>query len=232
MTVDRYWCEYAWLGGAEVASGVTIEVAGDRIAAVTDGADEPPDGSTKLSGLTLPALANAHSHAFHRALRGRTHGDRGSFWTWRDLMYSVAGRLDPESYGALARAVFAEMAQAGVGVLGEFHYVHHRPDGSPHDDPNAVGLALVDAARDVGIRLTLLDTLYLYGGFDATGHRPLQPEQLRFGDRGPEAWVERVDALHTDTADPLVVVGAAIHSVRAVDPTGIEAAAAWSDRHA
>ncbi len=230
MTVDRYWCEHAWLGGPEVAAGVTIEVVGDRLAAVNDGVDEPPAGATPLAGLTVPALANAHSHAFHRVLRGRTHGTRGSFWTWRDLMYAVAERLDPESYGELARAVFAEMALAGVGVVGEFHYVHHRADGTPYDDPNAIGRALVEAAHDVGVRLTLLDTLYLHGGFEGPGHGPLLPEQVRFGDGCAGAWAERVDALHSAVSGPAVVVGAAVHSVRAVDPDSIEVAAAWSER--
>ena len=144
-----------------------------------------------LSGLTLPALANAHSHAFHRALRGRTHSGRGNFWTWRDLMYRVAARLDPDRYHRLARAVFAEMALAGIGVVGEFHYVHHRPDGDAYDDPGAMGKAVVAAARDAGIRLSFLDTLYLHGGLDPAsdgGYGPLRPEQARFSDGSAERW--------------------------------------------
>ena len=135
----RYWCELAWLGGPRVTPGVVIDVDGDRVSAVTPGQAVPPTDATTLKGLTLPALANAHSHAFHRALRGRTHGGRGTFWTWRDLMYRVADKLDPDSYYRLARAAFAEMALAGVGVVGEFHYVHHRPGGDPYSDPNAIG---------------------------------------------------------------------------------------------
>ena len=76
-------------------------------------------------------FADAHSHAFHRALRGRTHGRGGTFWTWRERMYTVAARLDPDSYLALARAAFAEMALAGVTAVGEFHYLHHDPTAAP-----------------------------------------------------------------------------------------------------
>ncbi len=113
----------------------------------TPGIATPPADAVRLAGLTLPGLANAHSHAFHRALRGRTHGGRGDFWTWRDQMYAVADRLDPDSYLALARAVYAEMALAGITCVGEFHYLHHGPGGARYDDPNAMGAALVDGGR-------------------------------------------------------------------------------------
>ena len=101
-----------------------------------------------LPGLTLPGFANAHSHAFHRALRATTQADRGTFWTWRERMYEVAARLDPDSYLRLARAVYAEMALAGVSCVGEFHYLHHQPGGRPYADPNAMGRALVQAAAE------------------------------------------------------------------------------------
>ena len=135
----QYWCELAWLGGSGAAEGVVITIDGDRITEVRAGVPACPPEALPLAGLTLPALANAHSHAFHRALRGRTHAGRGNFWTWRDLMYRVAARLDPDCYYRLARAVFAEMALAGIGVVGEFHYVHHRPGGGNYDDPDAMG---------------------------------------------------------------------------------------------
>ena len=192
MTV--YWCELAWLGGPEAEPGVVIEVDRGGICAVTSGHSTPPPGTTPLRGLTIPALANAHSHAFHRALRSRTQGKRGTFWTWRDLMYRVASGLDPDNYYRLARAVFAEMAMAGIGVVGEFHYVHHRPGGGAYDDPNAMGVSLAAAAADAGIRLTLLDTLYLHGGFapgTASGYAPLSEEQARFSDGSAEAWADR-----------------------------------------
>jgi Cytosine deaminase and related metal-dependent hydrolases len=94
-------------------------------------------------------------------LRGTTQADRGTFWTWRERMYEVAARLDPDSYLALARAVYAEMALAGITCVGEFHYVHHQPDGTPYADPNAMGHALIQAAAEAGLRITLLDTCYL-----------------------------------------------------------------------
>ena len=93
-----------------------------------------------MSALTLPGFANCHSHAFHRALRGRTHDGEGDFWTWREQMYAVAERLDPDNYYALARATYREMLAAGYTSVGEFHYVHHQPDGTAYDDPNALGL--------------------------------------------------------------------------------------------
>ncbi|GID26791.1 formimidoylglutamate deiminase [Paractinoplanes brasiliensis] len=158
----------------------------------------------------LPGFANAHSHAFHRALRGRTHEGGGSFWTWRDLMYQVAGRLDPDSYYALARAVYAEMALAGITAVGEFHYLHHGPDGTPYADPNAMGNALIAAAADAGIRITLLDTLYLTAGVDG---KPLEGVQRRFGDGDLDGWSARVDELRATGNSK---IGAALHSVRAV----------------
>jgi formiminoglutamate deiminase len=197
---------HAWVGD-RVASDVRIETAGGRITAVT--ADQPQAGD-RLPGLVLPGLANVHSHAFHRALRGRTHDTRGSFWTWRDLMYQVAARLDPDGYHALARAVYAEMVLGGITAVGEFHYLHHQPDGTPYAEPNAMGEALIAAAADAGIRITLLDTLYLSSGVEDA---PLTDVQRRFGDEDPEAWAGRVAEL---SAAPHATIGSAIHSVRAV----------------
>ncbi|MFC6356346.1 formimidoylglutamate deiminase [Luethyella okanaganae] len=173
-----------------------------------------------MTTITTPASANAHSHAFHRMLRGRTHGAGGSFWTWRDLMYRVAAALDPDLYRELAEAVFAEMLVSGYTAVGEFHYVHHRPDGSPYEDPNAMGRALAEAAESVGIRLTLLDTCYLASAPGVA----LLPEQARFGDGTVTAWQERWQAL-APLASGLVTIGAAIHSVRAVSPHDIAAVA-------
>ena len=210
------------------ARDVRIEVADGRFTSVTPGAalagTGPPPGATRLNGAVLPGLANAHSHAFHRALRGRTHAGGGTFWTWRDAMYSLASRLDPDNYLALARAVYAEMALAGITTVGEFHYIHHGPGGQPYSDQNAMGHALQQAARDAGIRLTLLDTCYLEGGLGAAGHLPLDEVQLRFSDKTVDSWASRVGEIDTR---PGTVTGAAIHSVRAVarDDLGRVAAA-------
>jgi formiminoglutamate deiminase len=205
----RYHADLAFLGPLGVAADVLIEVAGGRFGAVTPGAACPPD-AVRLRGLTLPGLANAHSHAFHRALRGRTHAGLGSFWTWRERMYAVAAALTPDSYLALARATFAEMALAGVTCVGEFHYLHHTPDGTPYADPNAMGAALVQAAAEAGIRITLLDTLYLTSSVDGA---PLAGPQRRFGDGDPSCWADRIASIAA--ADHLRV-GLAVHSVRAV----------------
>ena len=207
----RYFAEQAWVDG-KIERDVLIEVTDGRFTAITPGA---PAGGTRLKGLTLPGLANAHSHAFHRALRGWTHGERGTFWTWRDLMYAVAGRLDPDTYFALARAVYGEMALAGITCVGEFHYLHHAPDGVPYADPNAMGHALTEAAREAGIRITLLDTVYLTSSVDG---KPLEGVQRRFGDGDYDGWTARFDLLK---AAPGRKIGAALHSVRAVPVDGM-----------
>jgi formiminoglutamate deiminase len=160
--------------------------------------------------LTLPGLANAHSHAFHRALRGRTHTGRGTFWTWRERMYALATVLDPDTYHALARATFAEMALAGITCVGEFHYLHHAPGGHAYADPNEMGRRLIAAAGEAGIRITLLDTLYLTSTVDG---KPLEGPQLRFGDGDLDGWSLRVDSL---VPPEHALVGAAAHSIRAV----------------
>ncbi len=221
MAVASYHCELAWLGGDSAERDVVVRVDGERISAVESGVTAPATDAVHLAGLTVPGFANAHSHAFHRALRGRTQRGAGSFWTWRDQMYAVAATLDPERYQRLARATFAEMALAGISVVGEFHYLHHGPAGVPYEDPNAMGAALIAAAHDAGIRITLLDTCYLHGGIGVD----LDETQLRFSDGDAQSWAARVSTL----ADaPAVRVGAAIHSVRAVDPTAIEIVAAWA----
>lgn len=219
MTVTL-WCERAWLPRG-LETGVRIDVDGDRIASVRPGTAAGPD-DVQLPGVTFPGFANAHSHLFHRFLRGRTHGGRGDFWTWRKQMYALAGTLDPDNYYVLARAVFAEMLVAGYTSVGEFHYVHHRPDGTPYPKHD-MELAIVAAARETGIRLTLLDTCYLSGGIDA----PLSAEQARFGDGDGASWLARWESLQGAIGnDPAVRLGAAMHSVRAVPRADLEYVAA------
>jgi cytosine/adenosine deaminase-related metal-dependent hydrolase len=185
------WCEWAWLGGGSATASVLLSVAAGRIAEMSAGVAAPA-GAVRLPGLTVPGLVNTHSHAFHRALRGRAQGP-GSFWSWRDGMYEAAGRLGPERYRALARAVYAEMALAGITAVGEFHYLHHDPAGRPYADPNAMGHALVAAAADAGIRITLLDTCYLAGG----PGEAVRGVQRRFSDGTAGAWAARVAELST-----------------------------------
>ncbi|MFF4118690.1 formimidoylglutamate deiminase [Streptomyces sp. NPDC001714] len=220
-TRTTYWLEHAWLD-THVEPDVAVEVADGRITAVRTEVPAPPPGAAVLRGLTLPGLANAHSHAFHRALRSTVQVGSGTFWTWRELMYSFADRLTPETYHALARAVYAEMALAGVSCVGEFHYVHHAPGGTRYAEPNAMGEALIAAAADAGIRITLLDTAYLSSGFG----EPPNAHQLRFSDGSAEAWAERCSVLkERDHAR----IGAAIHSVRAVPAGQLATVAGWAE---
>ena len=248
----RYWCESAWIDGA-VAHGVLLS-ADDTgtLTAVETGIDTAPSDAEAVSGFVLPGGVSAHSHAFHRMLRGRTHGDGGTFWTWREVMYSVAAKLDPQAYETVARAVFAEMLAGGYTSVGEFHYVHHAQDGTPYgterprgdaeagterprgdasDDAglraHAMERALARAAASAGIRIRLLDTCYLTGGIDSE----LSAEQARFGDGTIDGYMDRHAGLIGAFADEFPVetpgesfvhVGAAIHSIRAVPAANLQ----------
>ncbi len=217
-----YYADHAWLGGSQAVERVLIGVSGGHISSVDADVPSPAAvAATHLRGLTLPGLANTHSHAFHRALRGRTHRGGGSFWTWREDMYAVAAALTPDSYHQLARATYAEMALSGITCVGEFHYLHHGPGGKRYSDPNALGAVLISAAAEAGIRLTLIDTCYLTGGIG----EPLQGPQLRFGDGDALAWGERAAALEPA---PHARIGAAIHSVRAVPAGQLGTVAEWA----
>ncbi|WP_329037995.1 formimidoylglutamate deiminase [Streptomyces sp. NBC_00178] len=220
-----YWLSHAWLG-THVEPDVLLDVAHGRIAGVRTGIAAPPPGATVLRGLTLPGLANTHSHAFHRALRSTVQVGSGTFWTWRETMYRTAARLTPDTYYDLARATYAEMVLAGITAVGEFHYLHHAPGGTPYDNPNAMGEALIAAAAEAGIRITLLDTAYLAAGF---GEKPSR-HQLRFADGTADAWAERASLLK---GDEHALIGAAIHSVRAVPAGQLATVAQWArDRDA
>jgi formiminoglutamate deiminase len=220
----RYYCDYAWLGGTTAEPRVTLEVRGSTIETVIVG-EARPQGATHLVGLTLPGFANAHSHAFQRALRGRTERGEGSFWTWRETMYAIAGTITPEQYFSLARATYAEMALAGMTAVGEFHYLHHPPGGGRYADPNEMGRAVLTAGWEAGVKVVLLDTCYLEAG---PGQK-LEGAQLRFGDRNVDAWAERAGVLAAEYGP---AVGAAIHSVRAVPPAAASRVAEWASKRA
>ncbi|MFG1929187.1 formimidoylglutamate deiminase [Mycobacterium sp. NPDC048908] len=224
---DTWWCEHAWLGGDTVTGGALFTVTDGRITGIETDMAAHPD-SHRLRGLVIPGLANAHSHAFHRALRGRTQHDRGSFWTWRDLMYRAADRLNPDSYRRLTRAVYAEMLLAGITSVGEFHYLHHDAGGTRYADPNAMGHAVIDGAADAGIRLTLLDTCYLSSGPDGA---PLAGPQQRFGDGSGDGWADRVESMRQQVDSPSVLLGAALHSVRGVPLEHMPAVVKWAEIH-
>jgi formimidoylglutamate deiminase len=180
-------------------------------------------------------MPNVHSHAFQRALRGvgERPGPEGSddFWSWREAMYALAGSLDPESMRATGRAAYAEMAAAGYGVVGEFHYVHHQPGGEPYAEPNALAIALAEAALESGLRIVLLPAAYHRAGWDGSDLPPA-PGQRRFCDATVAAFLDRVDGLRAWAAErDGVSVGVAAHSVRAVPAAWLGAIAAHADEH-
>jgi formimidoylglutamate deiminase len=213
---------------AQVRDDLAVELRDGRIAALIPAVSAPADAQRLPRRLLVPGMVNAHSHAFQLALRGRVervdpehpHDD---FWTWREEMYAAAGALDPAGVRRVSEACFREARRAGYTTIGEFHYVHHRPDGTPYDDPNALALAVCDAARAVGIRLVLLLTAYARAGEGL----PPTPGQRRFCDPTVEAYLARVEALRAAVAgDPLITVGYAPHSVRAVPRDWLETIAA------
>lgn len=206
------WTPAGWRGDAG------LEAEGGRIARVLD-AEPSWDG-----GWVLPGIPNLHSHAFQRVMAGlaerQTHA-QDSFWTWRETMYRIAARFDPDSLQAVAAQLYVEMLEAGYTTVCEFHYLHHAPDGRPYADPAAMSKALVAAARETGIRLTLLPVLYMAGGFD---RRPLSERQRRFG-HDLDAFLRLVESLRA-LEDEALRVGVAFHSLRAVPPEAMDAALA------
>ncbi|HUA70662.1 MAG TPA: formimidoylglutamate deiminase [Solirubrobacteraceae bacterium] len=184
----------------------------------------------------VPGMPNAHSHAFQRGLRGRAErpgpaGGDDDFWTWRTEMFGLAETLDPESMRAAALGCYREMADAGYSVVGEFHYVHHQPDGTPYAEPNAMAYAVADAAVEAGLPIVLLPAAYNRGGWDG-GDLPPAAGQRRFCDPDVETFLARVEALRTWAASVGGVdVGVAAHSVRAVPAGWLEAIAEYSERH-
>jgi formiminoglutamate deiminase len=214
--MTTYFAQWAWRGAEHAVANVRITVSNGVISAVEDNAAKQ-DGDVAVAGVVMPGLVNAHSHAFHRALRGRTHGGTGDFWSWRTPMYEIANRLTPDSYRELATMTFAEMALSGITGVGEFHYIHHNTDGTKYKNPNEMGLAMVQAAQRAGIRIALLDVAYLHAALDKP--EPLA-EQMRFSDGNIDAWLDRVDALGEGGEG--WTVGMAPHSVRAVHPRELE----------
>ena len=191
---------------------VTIDAG--RIVGLTPPERQPHVDRVLPGRLLLPGLVDVHSHAFQRAFRGHVQwraADRDDFWSWRVAMYGVANRLDPDGIEAVSKLAFLELARAGGTRIGEFHYLHHAPDGARYADPDELARRVIAAALDVGVRIALLRVVY---GRHSPG-RPLEPDQRRFGDRSVDealAAVQRLGAI----ADPRVTVGIAPHSVRAV----------------
>ena len=206
----KWHAEQAWLGHR--AENVLIEVEAGRISSIEEDTFAPHD-AVILKGWTMPGLANVHSHAFQRLLRGEIESGGGDFWEWRERMYRYT-QWDPADYFKHAQLVFREMLEAGITAVGEFHYLHGHG--------NELGEALIDAAGEEGIRITLIDACYLRGGLDG---RPLEPEQMLFSDGDADAWARRVDDLVESDG---VRIAAAIHSVRAVDAESMRIVATYA----
>jgi formimidoylglutamate deiminase len=212
MGIRRYFAEHAWLPhGWESDLRIGIDDSG---AITSVDADVSRDDAESLGRFVIPGMPNLHSHAFQRAMAGlaerQTHAE-DSFWTWRETMYAFAGRIDPDSLRAIAAQLYVEMLKAGYTQVCEFHYLHHQPNGSPYADAAAMSLALIEAAQETGIGLTLLPTLYMTGGFDG---RPLSERQRRFGTT-IESYLELLEQLRK-MENSTLRIGIALHSLRAV----------------
>ncbi|MEO6688062.1 MAG: formimidoylglutamate deiminase, partial [Dokdonella sp.] len=216
---------HAWLPQG-FARNARFQVDGSIIRRALD-AGSTHEVAVQLGKFVVPGMPNLHSHAFQRAMAGlaeRQGSHDDSFWSWREVMYAFAGRVGPDDLRAIATQLYVEMLKAGYTQVCEFHYLHHQPDGRPYADPAAMSLALIEAAQDAGIGLTLLPTLYMTGGFDG---RPLSERQRRFGldVDGFLRLVERLRSLES----PLMNVGIALHSLRAVPPDAMRAVLAGID---
>ncbi len=208
---DHVWSPRGWINAAQFAldseHGVALTANGDR------------SNSQYLGRFVLPGMPNLHSHAFQRAMAGlaeRQTQAKDSFWTWREVMYRFASAINPAALKAIAAQLYVEMLKAGYTHVCEFHYLHHRPDGRPYADPTEMSLALVEAASEAGIGLTLLPTLYMQGGFDG---RALNERQTRF--HNPvDAYIKLVEQLRA-LENAVVKIGIALHSLRAVPPDAL-----------
>ncbi|WP_050603849.1 formimidoylglutamate deiminase [Ruegeria sp. 6PALISEP08] len=210
------------------AENLRLEIEGGLIGRLTPSAMAQP-GDTQVDTL-LPALANLHSHAFQRAMAGMTEyrmAGRDSFWTWREMMYRFTAHLSPEQVQAIAALVYLEMQEAGYASVGEFHYLHHQPDGQPYDRLAELSDRIMEAAAETGIGLTHLPVLYSYSG---VGEKPLEAGQARFGNDVDRfcAMVEQargaLGALPNDCR-----VGIAPHSLRAISPADLARVVAAQD---
>ncbi len=225
MALTSFWAGHAWLPDG-FASDVAIRIDGGALAGVAANAKGP----SSVGRFVLPGIANLHSHAFQRAMAGlaerQANGD-DSFWTWREVMYAFAGRIGPDDLQAIAAQLYVEMLKAGYTQVCEFHYLHHQPDGTPYDDPAAMSLALIEAAGEAGIGLTLLPTLYMTGGFDG---RPLSERQRRFG-HDVDGYLRLLERLRGEESSRLRV-GIALHSLRAVPEAAMRDVLASDIAHA
>lgn len=229
----QFFAPSAWVQGAWAKDVLLSVDAGGHWCKVEVEANPADSASaTHLSGPVMPSLVNAHSHAFQRAIVGLTEhrstnaaAKSDDFWSWRDRMYSVALRLSPEQLEHIATMLYAELLAAGYTQVCEFHYLHNAVDGKPYANPLDMSLALVRAAKRVGMGLTLLPTLYMRSGFAATG---LRDDQRRFATT-PNSIFAMIEGIQRETHDsPLINAGVAIHSLRAVDIALVQEVAAYA----
>ncbi len=211
----KIYAQWALVTPTDLLPGVMVSVEADRIVGVES---KGPEGADYRVDLLTSGYANCHSHAFHRGLRGRV-GRAADFWAWRDAMYAFADALNPERYLEFATLVFREMLLAGFTSVGEFHYLHHDHHGIAYADSNAMGLALIEAAKLAGIRLGLIDVCYLHGGLGRDGYRPLEGTQRRFGDQDLDGYIERISSLPESET---VRILRGVHSLRAVSIDELE----------
>ena len=222
--------DYIYTDG-EFRAGLAL-VCDDRgsIVEIVDGGHAPQ--AVRLPGRAmLPGLVNAHSHAFQRVIRGRTEyrsqNTTDSFWTWREQMYAAATTLGPEEIYVASRMAFLEMALTGITAVGEFHYIHHAPDGSVYEDPNLLAHEVIRAAHDVGIRIALLRVAYARAGYQTVAN----PRQVRFIENSPDTYLKHLDQLLAtiNKKDGMVWAGVAPHSVRAVPLDYLKRIVAFAD---
>jgi formimidoylglutamate deiminase len=249
----------AWLpeliyqsGGFESGLALVCDAAGNivRISPIAELTSERRINLPQRA--LLPGMVNAHSHAFQRVIRGRTEyrtaNQRDSFWTWRELMYSAATRLTPEDVYDASRMAFLEMALSGITAVGEFHYLHHAPDGTPYDDPNLLAKEVIRAAVDVGLRIALLRVAYARSGFQIE----VNPRQARFIETDEELYLRNLETLAASVGSgyargsrasllddnstpeacvPTVWIGVAPHSVRAVPLEYLRSVTAYANEY-
>lgn len=227
MSIDepravRAWTPSGWREAAQLRLDGAVALAAAAAAESRRAA---------AAGVLLPGLPNLHSHAFQRAMAGLAerrgdparagrgpHGQHDSFWSWRETMYAFAAQIGPDALHAIAAQLYVEMLEAGYTHVCEFHYLHHAPDGRPWTDVTAMAQALIAAAHETGIGLTLLPTLYMTGGLDG---RPLAPQQRRFA-HTVDSFLELVAALRA-IERPGLKIGIALHSLRAVPAAALRA---------
>ena len=174
------------------------------------------DSNEIISGIVVPGMPNVHSHAFQRAIAGRTgpggeHQD--SFWSWREAMYRCANHISPDQFAAIAAGVFIEMLRAGYTSCAEFHYVHHQADGSTFANLAEMSEKIMSAASDSGMALTLLPVLYCSAGFGELG---VATQQRRFTNT-VDQYLKLLEICQRSVShNPLFTLGIAPHSLRAV----------------